>query len=139
MSEPYSVPGYDFLPPEGWVDRSIHTFVLDDGTATASLTVTRTPVPTGVQPRDFANAEFEKLAHALPDFRLVDRRDMVVASGATELVECQWRTQHGTVDQLMTYLPERDSLLVFTGASPAPMPASIRSRILGAIASARPR
>lgn len=139
MSASYFVPGYDFLPPEGWIDRSIHTFVLDDGTATASLTVTRSAVPDGVQLRDFAGSELEKLSHALPDFKLIDRRDMVVASGAPELVECQCRTQHSTVDQLIAYLPDADGLVVFIGASPAPMPASIRSHILAAMASARPR
>lgn len=139
MSETYPLPGYDFAPPSGWIDRSIHTFVLDDGTGTASLTVTRAAVPDGVTARDFARAELDRLSHALPEFELLDRRDMVTASGTTELVECRWRTQHGTVDQLMATLPAPGGLMVFTGAAPAPMPGSIRSRILGAIASARPR
>ena len=139
MRDTYPLPGYDFVPPPGWTDRSIHTFVLDDGTATASLTVTRAAVPDGVAARDFARTELDRLSHALPDFELLDRRDMVTGSGTTELVACRWRTQHGTVDQLMAYLPEPGGLVVFTGAAPAPMPGSIRSRILEAIASAQPR
>lgn len=139
MSRPYPVSGYEFTPPEGWADRSIHTFVLDEAGGTASVTITRATIPDGAAPRDFVDRELERLAHGLPDFKLVDRRDMMLEAGATELVECRWRTQHGTVDQLMAYLPEPGGLVVFTGAAPAPMPASIRSRILGAMASARPR
>ncbi len=139
MSRPYPVSGYAFIPPAGWTDRSIHSFVLDEGGTTASLTVTHASIPDGAAPRDFVDQELHRLAHGLPDFKLVDRRDMVLDAGATELVECRWRTQHGTVDQLMAYLPEPGGLVVFTGAAPAPMPSSVRGRILAAMASARAR
>ncbi len=137
--EVYALPGYDFVPPAGWVDRSIHTFVLDDGNSTASLTVTRALVPAGVTPAAFVEGEIERLSHSLPDFAVSDRRAMAIEQGTTELVECRWRTEHGTVDQLIACLPIEGGLLVFTGAAPAPMPGSIRNRLLGAIASAQTR
>ena len=137
--EAYALPGYDFIPPAGWADRSIHTFVLDDGGSTASLTVTRAAVPPGVTPAAYAEAEIERLSHSLPDFAVTDRRPMAIEQGTTELVDCRWRTEHGTVDQLIACLPIEGGLLVFTGAAPAPMPGSIRNRILGAIASAQAR
>ncbi len=127
--------------PATWRDETLHVLRLPgDGQATASLVVTREPLPLGMEVSDYVAAELARLRTTLPDFVHVGSATVAWPDVTAEAMLTRWRSSEGPVDQI-TACRRADgrNLLIFTATHPAPMPGAAYEALLSAIGSFVPR
>ena len=127
--------------PATWVDETLHVLRLPgDGQATASLVITREPLPLGMEVADYVAAELARLRTTLPDFVQVGSAPLAWPDVTADAVLTRWRSGEGLMDQITACRQATGrNLLIFTATHPAPMPAAAYEALLSAISSFIPR
>lgn len=109
------------LRPGDWEDRSVLTFVDpgDDGSGfSASVTVTRDALPAGQTLHAFCDAQAEKLAASLPDWKLLKRDPLRIDEREAFLVETEWREFEGRpLRQLQYFIAAEARVVIVTGTA----------------------
>ncbi len=127
--------------PATWRDETLHVLRLPgDGQATASLVITREPLPLGMEVADYVAAELVRLRTTLPEFVQVGSASVAWPDIVTDAALTRWRSSDGLVDQITACRRANgQNLLIFTATHPAPMPAAAYEALLSAIISFIPR
>ncbi len=127
--------------PSVWRDETLNVLRLPgDGQATASLVITREPLPLGMEVADYVAAEMTRLRTTLPEFTQVGSAPLSWPDEPGEAVLTRWRSSDGLMDQITACRRGiGPHLLIFTATYPAPMPGAAYEALLAAIASFRPR
>ena len=127
--------------PATWRDETLHVLRLPgEGQATASLVVTREPLPLGMEVADYVAAELARLRTTLPDFIQIGSAPVAWPDVAADAALTRWRSSEGLMDQITACRrAEGRHLLIFTATHPSPMPAAAYEALLSAIGSFVPR
>ncbi|EPD6619747.1 DcrB-related protein [Salmonella enterica subsp. enterica] len=124
--------------PAGWRDDSVNVFVCPDNSG-INLTVTRTPVGSGMAAEDVYEDTAKEFPAGLPGYQETARRATEVDGLPAFLLEYHWKSPEGPMHQMVVLLLKEADLLSFTVTSPQPMSKKQTEALLPVITSFRSR
>lgn len=106
--------------PAGWRDESVNVFVCPDNSG-INLTVTRTPVGSGMAAEDVYEDTAREFPAGLPGYKETSRCTTEVDGLPAFQLEYHWKSPEGPMHQIVVLLLKGADLLSFTVTSPQPM------------------
>lgn len=124
--------------PAGWRDDSVNVFVCPDNSG-INLTVTRTPIGSGMAAEDVYEDTAKEFPAGLPGYQETASRAMEVDGLPAFLLEYHWKSPEGPMHQMVVLLLKNTDLLSFTITSPHPMSKKQTEALLPVLTSFRSR
>lgn len=124
--------------PASWTDKSINVFTVGNSLPLAfSFVITRDELPSEKDLAGYAEEKLDDVQHQLKEFKIVEKRQIELASTVALEAEFTWRGEAGLMYQRQTYIRAGSRVLVFTATARRELRDEHREQIDTVLASLR--